>query len=100
MNRGIALEDERRGHEDRMKDRKRMGDREHFDRSSQRPRDGPSSMMRGSFCQGITSMEATSEEATTTTEEEGASATSSRMEGTTAHSRMKDRYGEPERGGE
>jgi hypothetical protein len=91
MNRGIALEDERRGHEDRMKDMKRIGDQEHFDRSSQRPRDGPSSMMRGSFRQGITNMEETSEEATTTTQEEGASATSSRMEGTTAHSRtLKD----------
>jgi hypothetical protein len=49
MNRAIALENERRGHEDRMKDKKRMGDQEHFDRSSQRPRDGTSSMMRGSF---------------------------------------------------
>jgi hypothetical protein len=39
VNRTIALEDERRGHEDRMKDRTRMGDRDHFDRSFQKPRD-------------------------------------------------------------
>jgi hypothetical protein len=53
VNRAIALEDERRGHEDRMKDRKRMGDRDHFDRWFQRPRDGPSSMMRGRFHLGF-----------------------------------------------
>jgi hypothetical protein len=40
VNRTIALEDERRGHEDRMKDRKGMGDQDHFDRSFQKPRDG------------------------------------------------------------
>jgi hypothetical protein len=34
MNYIIALEDDRRGHEDRMKNNKRMGDRDHFDRSS------------------------------------------------------------------
>jgi hypothetical protein len=49
VNRAIVLEAKRRGHEDRMKGRKRMGDREHFDRSFQRSRDGPSSMMRGNF---------------------------------------------------
>jgi hypothetical protein len=53
MNYAIALEDERRGREDHMKDRKRMGDRDHFDRSSQRPRDGPTNMMRGNFRSGI-----------------------------------------------
>jgi hypothetical protein len=53
VNRAIALEDERRGHGDCMKDKKSMGDRDHFDRSFQRPRDGPSSMMRGSFRLGF-----------------------------------------------
>jgi hypothetical protein len=52
VNRTITLEDERRGHEDRMKDRKRMGDREYFDHSFQRPRDRPSKM-RGSFRPGF-----------------------------------------------
>jgi hypothetical protein len=36
-----------------MKDRKRMGDRDYFNRSSQRPRDGPTNMMRGDFRSGI-----------------------------------------------
>jgi hypothetical protein len=49
MNYAIALEDDRRGHEDRMQNKKRMGGRGHFDRSSQRPRDGPTNMMRGNF---------------------------------------------------
>jgi hypothetical protein len=53
MNCAIALEDDRRGHEDRMKNNKRMGDRDHFDRSSQRPRDGPTNMMRGNLHSGI-----------------------------------------------
>jgi hypothetical protein len=53
MIRAITLKGERRGHEDRMKNRKRMGDRGHFDRSSQRPRDGPTNMMRGNFRSGI-----------------------------------------------
>jgi hypothetical protein len=53
MNCAIALEDERRSREDHMKNRKRMGDRAHFDRSSQRPRDGPTNMMRGNFRLGI-----------------------------------------------
>jgi hypothetical protein len=38
---------------DRKKNKKRMGDRDHFDRSSQRPRDGPTNMMRGNFRLGI-----------------------------------------------
>jgi hypothetical protein len=50
--RAIALEDDRRGHEGRMKNNKRMGDRDHFDRSSQRSRDGSTSMMRGNFRSG------------------------------------------------
>jgi hypothetical protein len=49
----IALEDERRSRGDHMKNRKRMGYRGHFDRSSQRPRDGPTNMMRGNFHSGI-----------------------------------------------
>jgi hypothetical protein len=51
--RAIALEDERRSREDHIKNMKRMGDRDHFDRSSQRPRDGPTNMMRGNFHPGI-----------------------------------------------
>jgi hypothetical protein len=50
--RAITLKDERRGCEDHIKDMKRMGDRDHFDRSSQRPRDGPTNMMRGNFRSG------------------------------------------------
>jgi hypothetical protein len=38
--RAITLKDERRGREDHIKGVKRMGDRDHFNRSSQRPRDG------------------------------------------------------------
>jgi hypothetical protein len=49
MNCAIALKEERRGHEDHIKDMKRMEDRDHFDRSFQRPRDGPTNMMRGNF---------------------------------------------------
>jgi hypothetical protein len=49
----VVLKDERKGREDHIKDRKRMGDRDHFDRSSQRPRDGPTNMMRGNFRSGI-----------------------------------------------
>jgi hypothetical protein len=49
----ITLKDERRGREDHIKDRKRMGDWDHFDRSSQRPRDGPINMMRGNLRSGI-----------------------------------------------
>jgi hypothetical protein len=47
--RAIALEDDRRGHEDRMKKNKRMGDQDHFDRSFQKSRDGSSNMKRGNF---------------------------------------------------
>jgi hypothetical protein len=53
MNYAIALEEDRRGHEDRMQNKKRMGDRGHFDRSSQRLRDGPTNMMRGNLRSGI-----------------------------------------------
>jgi hypothetical protein len=44
----IALKDER-SQEDHIKDMKRMGDRDHFDRSSSRSRDGSSNMKRGDF---------------------------------------------------
>jgi hypothetical protein len=50
--RAIALEDDRRGHEDRMKNNKRMGDRDHFDRSFQKSRDGSSNMKRGNSRSG------------------------------------------------
>jgi hypothetical protein len=46
--RAIALKDER-SQEDHIKDMKRMGDRDHFDRSSPRSRDGSSNMKRGNF---------------------------------------------------
>jgi hypothetical protein len=51
--RAITLKDERRGREDHIKGRKRMGDRGNFDRSFQKPRDGPTNMMRGNFRSGI-----------------------------------------------
>jgi hypothetical protein len=38
MNHATTLEDERRGHEERMKGKKRMGDRDHHDQSFQKPR--------------------------------------------------------------
>jgi hypothetical protein len=50
--RAITLKDEG-SHEDRKKNMKRMGDRDHFDRSSQRSRDGPTNMMRGNLRSGI-----------------------------------------------
>jgi hypothetical protein len=50
--RSITLKDERRGREDHIKDMKRMGNQDHFDRSSQRPRDGLNNMMRGNFRSG------------------------------------------------
>jgi hypothetical protein len=53
VTRAITLKDERRSREDHIKDMKRMGDRDHFDRSSQRPRDGQPAMMRGNFRSGI-----------------------------------------------
>jgi hypothetical protein len=51
--RAIALEDDRRGHEDRMKNNKRIGGQDHFDRSFQKSRDGSSNMKRGNFRSGI-----------------------------------------------
>jgi hypothetical protein len=52
VNRAIAVEDERRGHEERMRAKKRMGDRDQPDRSFQKPRSGQSNMLRGSYCPG------------------------------------------------
>jgi hypothetical protein len=45
----IAVEDERRSHEERMRGKKRTGDRDHHDRSFQKPRSGQSNMLRGSY---------------------------------------------------
>jgi hypothetical protein len=50
--RAITLEDESRSREDHIKDMKRMGDRDHFDRSFQKSRDGSSNMKRGNFRSG------------------------------------------------
>jgi hypothetical protein len=52
VNRAIAVEDERRSHEERMRGRKRTGDRDHHDRSFQKPRSGHSNMLRGSYRPG------------------------------------------------
>jgi hypothetical protein len=52
VNRAIVVEDERRGHEECMNDKKRTGDRDHHDRSFQKPRSGQSNMLRGSYSPG------------------------------------------------
>jgi hypothetical protein len=52
VNRAIAVEDERRGHEECMRGQKRMGDRDQPDRSFQKPRSGQSNMLRGSYRPG------------------------------------------------
>jgi hypothetical protein len=52
VNRAIAVKDERRGHEERMRGKKRMGDRDQLDRSFQKPRSGQSNMLRGSYRPG------------------------------------------------
>jgi hypothetical protein len=52
VNRAIAVEDERRGHEECMRGKKRMGDRDQPDRSFQKPRSEPSNMLRGSYRPG------------------------------------------------
>jgi hypothetical protein len=49
VNRAIAVEDERRGHEECMRGKKRMGDRDQPDQSFQKPRSGQSNMLRGSY---------------------------------------------------
>jgi hypothetical protein len=48
VNRAIAVEDERRSHEERMRGKKRSGDRDHHDPTFQKPRSGQSNMLRGS----------------------------------------------------
>jgi hypothetical protein len=52
VNRAIAVEDERRSHEERMRGKKRMGDRDQLDRSFQKQRSGQSNMLRGSYRPG------------------------------------------------
>jgi hypothetical protein len=52
VNRAIAVEDERRGHDECMRGKKRMGDRDQPDRSFQKPRSGQSNMLRGSYLPG------------------------------------------------
>jgi hypothetical protein len=52
VNYTIAVEEERRGHEEHMKGMKRMGDRDHHDRSFQKPRSRQSNMSRGSYRPG------------------------------------------------
>jgi hypothetical protein len=52
VNRAIAVEDERRSHEERMRGKKRTGDPDHHDRSFQKMRSGQSNMLRGSYRPG------------------------------------------------
>jgi hypothetical protein len=52
INRAIAVEDERRSHEECMRGKKRTGDRDHHDRSFQKLRSGQSNMLRGSYRPG------------------------------------------------
>jgi hypothetical protein len=52
VNRAIAVEDERRSHDERMRGKKRTGDRDYHDRSFQKPRSGQSNMLRGSYRPG------------------------------------------------
>jgi hypothetical protein len=52
VNCAITVEDERRIHEERMRGKKRTGDRDHQDRSFQKPRSGHSNMLRGSYRPG------------------------------------------------
>jgi hypothetical protein len=61
VNRSIAVEDERRSHEERMRGKKRTGDRDHHDRSFQKPRSGQSNMLRGATARGTTSLGEASE---------------------------------------
>jgi hypothetical protein len=44
VNYAIAVEDERRSHEECMRDKKRTGDQDHHDRSFQKPRSEHSNM--------------------------------------------------------
>jgi hypothetical protein len=52
INHAIAVEDEMRSHEERMRGKKMLGDRDHHDRSFQKPRSGQSNMLRGSYHPG------------------------------------------------
>jgi hypothetical protein len=52
INPAITVEEERRGHEELMKGKKRMGDRDHHDRLFQKPRSGQSNLLRGSYRPG------------------------------------------------
>jgi hypothetical protein len=52
INHAITIEDERRSHEECMRGKKRTGDRDHHDRSFQKPRSGQSNMLRGSYHSG------------------------------------------------
>jgi hypothetical protein len=52
VNRAITVEDERMSHEERMRGKKKTGDRDHHDRSFQKPRSRQSNMLRGSYRPG------------------------------------------------
>jgi hypothetical protein len=52
VNCAIVVEDERRGHGERMRGKKRMGDRDQHYLSFQKPRSGQSNMLRGSYRPG------------------------------------------------
>jgi hypothetical protein len=83
VNRAIVVEDERRGHEERMRGKKRMGDRDQPDRSFQKPRSGQSNMLRGATARGTTSLGVASEEVDVARSPEGGTlAIPSRLEAT------------------
>jgi hypothetical protein len=83
VNRAIVVEDERRSHEERMRGKKRTGDRDHHDRSFQKPSSGQSNMLRGSYRPGTTSLGVASEvEDVARSLEGGTSAIPSRLEAT------------------
>jgi hypothetical protein len=52
VNHAIAVEDEKRSHEERMRGKKRTGDRDHHHRSFQKPRSKQSNMLRGAYRPG------------------------------------------------
>jgi hypothetical protein len=52
VNRAIAVQDERRGHEERMRGKKRMGGQDQPNQSFQEPKSGQSNMLRGSYRSG------------------------------------------------
>jgi hypothetical protein len=66
-----------------MRGKKRMGDRDQPDRSFQKPRSGPSNMLKGGTAQGTTSLGMASEEVDVARSPEGGTpATPSRLEAT------------------